>query len=640
MSLVIDKQTRDLINELNKTKQDILKIKASINKILNKSTSLVATGSFGQEASNSHAALEGVQGSGPIHLSSNEITHLDFFNSTFAEQFDFKITSNGTVITGSLEKTNTGDLTMQFANSEYVVLDCTPAKTITITAGTDIAPVLRYYYVLQSAQTIITEGLSWPSAEHIKVARINVPSAAFIQTKNVYSNQNINNMNSLVAGDLSGMLVHLGHKIRESVGATYNSGLAGAAGAGEYLDVSGGTTVRFKMDAGVIIQMHHHAFNAVDTSASSVVLVRNFSGTNWNDISNIYDIVNDSLGATINNKYFNLMCIAIASKETDYVMINVPSGSYNTLANATEDKDMFDDLTIPLEFRGVATLICRMTIRKAASAWVVHQIDDLRGITPSSISGSTISGGYSDVDAIAAVEAEATLVLSGTITNPASNKGYATGTTGQFSMKHNGTNAFLLETSGSLFIGVTAANQDIFFDIRRNFQLRDLNDGSVTLLKLDSSGRTLTIGLAADLISTTINGSVLISAGSPNVPLIVRSIDNRSYIQIDDDATSGVIGVDNDAGNIIEISNFAGNLDFWIDFDDSSGHFKGAVVIATDLNITAGDIIMGGTGSDDEALQLPYLTQAPATLVNGKMWMEADGLHIYYNGAEKLVAGV
>ena len=36
----------------------------------------------------------------------------------------------------------------------------------------------------------------------------------------------------------------------------------------------------------------------------------------------------------------------------------------------------------------------------------------------------------------------------------------------------------------------------------------------------------------------------------------------------------------------------------------------------------------------------PYLTGAPSDLVNGMEWMEADGKHIYYNGAEKLVAGV
>jgi len=38
-------------------------------------------------------------------------------------------------------------------------------------------------------------------------------------------------------------------------------------------------------------------------------------------------------------------------------------------------------------------------------------------------------------------------------------------------------------------------------------------------------------------------------------------------------------------------------------------------------------------------LQIPYLAGAPATLTNGMIWMEADGLHLYYNNAEKVVAG-
>lgn len=59
-----------------------------------------------------------------------------------------------------------------------------------------------------------------------------------------------------------------------------------------------------------------------------------------------------------------------------------------------------------------------------------------------------------------------------------------------------------------------------------------------------------------------------------------------------------------------------------------------------DVNIAAGSFIMDGSGTDDEALQLPYLTAAPATLANGMMWMESDGQHLYYNNAEKIVAGV
>ncbi len=68
---------------------------------------------------------------------------------------------------------------------------------------------------------------------------------------------------------------------------------------------------------------------------------------------------------------------------------------------------------------------------------------------------------------------------------------------------------------------------------------------------------------------------------------------------------------------------------------DGDSDNKNAMVL-----IPAADFLMGGTTTDDEKLQLPYLTQAPATLANGMMWMENDGLHIYYNGAEKIVAGI
>jgi len=35
---------------------------------------------------------------------------------------------------------------------------------------------------------------------------------------------------------------------------------------------------------------------------------------------------------------------------------------------------------------------------------------------------------------------------------------------------------------------------------------------------------------------------------------------------------------------------------------------------------------------------LPYLAGIPADVANGAVWMESDGLHVYYNGAEKTVS--
>ena len=51
----------------------------------------------------------------------------------------------------------------------------------------------------------------------------------------------------------------------------------------------------------------------------------------------------------------------------------------------------------------------------------------------------------------------------------------------------------------------------------------------------------------------------------------------------------------------------------------------------------------GATGMEIQGtgiLRLPYITAAPGTPVNGMIWMESDGLHIYYNNTEKVVAGV
>lgn len=99
------------------------------------------------------------------------------------------------------------------------------------------------------------------------------------------------------------------------------------------------------------------------------------------------------------------------------------------------------------------------------------------------------------------------------------------------------------------------------------------------------------------------------------------------------------------------------NIGFLLDDDGSSTYWKtstrnsvyievpsGTVLLqltSTALNIrSTKDLLMNSTGAVDARLKLPYLTGVPASADNGSIWMEADGLHIYYNGSEKVVAGV
>jgi hypothetical protein len=55
------------------------------------------------------------------------------------------------------------------------------------------------------------------------------------------------------------------------------------------------------------------------------------------------------------------------------------------------------------------------------------------------------------------------------------------------------------------------------------------------------------------------------------------------------------------------------------------------------LTVTAGNLLMNGSGSDDERLRVPYLTGVPTSVDNGSIWIESDGVHAYYNGTEKIL---
>ena len=70
----------------------------------------------------------------------------------------------------------------------------------------------------------------------------------------------------------------------------------------------------------------------------------------------------------------------------------------------------------------------------------------------------------------------------------------------------------------------------------------------------------------------------------------------------------------------------------------------GTATVQHEFNMGTGDVDLckqgGGLKVSNGYVQLPYLGSAPASPANGMIWMESDGLHLYYAGAEKLVAGV
>jgi hypothetical protein len=326
-----------------------------------------------------------------------------FFNGSFAETFNATVTSNGTIITMSLEQSGTGDLTMQFSDGD-TVLDCTPAATIVLTAGTDSSPQVNYIYIPQSTKVLTKSTSDWPSAEHIKVSYFLVPSATFVQSYGCYVNQNWND--HLTGTDSQGHMSHIAQKVR-SLGATWYSGISANGATASYFTISASNT-EWISTSGVVFQMHPHAFPAVDTSGGDTLLVKNWSGDAYHEISDLFSIIDDSTGSSIsNNRYFNLVFWGVANKsgEQEWVIVNLPSGSYVLQSDAANDVSGYDDYTIPREFNiesSTGFMICRATFQMG-STWTHVDTVDLRGSIIATAGGSSINdhgglGGLTDDD--------------------------------------------------------------------------------------------------------------------------------------------------------------------------------------------------------------------------------------------------
>ena len=344
--------------------------------------------------------------SGNLDMSGNNLANtpiLGFFNGTFQETFNALVTSDGTTVTMSLEQAGGGDLTMQFSDG-ISTLDCTPADTIVLNTGFDNNPQTNYVYLPQSTKVLTVDNNDWPDTEHIKVSYFLLPSAGFVQSGGAYVNQNWND--HLKGANNQGHLSHLTEKIRR-LGSSYLNGVAPNGGSTSYYTI-GASSVDFISTSGNVFQLHKQAFDVIDTSAGDKLLVKNWNGASYYQISNIFEITEDSTGTTINNnKYFTLIYWGIANKGGEYrtIAINLPGGFYNLQSDAENDVLGYNDYTIPSEFSIYASagfLICASTFQMGTT-WSHVSTVDLRGKTSDTAGGASINdhgglGGLLDDD--------------------------------------------------------------------------------------------------------------------------------------------------------------------------------------------------------------------------------------------------
>ncbi len=323
-------------------------------------------------------------------------TIINFWNGVFRESFDFTVDATGGVITGTLVPTNGHpDMTMIFSDG-FTMLDTDPGATIVLTAGTATVPQSNFVYIPKSTKVLTVSTSDWPSAEHIKIAQVELLTAAITEGDiGALRNQNWNDHvedTNLFQGHLS----HIGEKLRQFE-AQWDSG---AAGTCTIVDTSP-DDVYVSCTSGVIYQLHKQSFPALDSQTGDNVHIVNHNTTPYVEVTNLNTIVNDSAGVSLANRSFSFVLWGVQNKvnEPSHLMINLPTNSYqkNLYDQAISDASNYSVYSIPKKFQGVGFLIARFTYQLESNGtdWTLRDTEDLRGKIPNSTAGG--GGGGSGV---------------------------------------------------------------------------------------------------------------------------------------------------------------------------------------------------------------------------------------------------
>lgn len=311
---------------------------------------------------------------------------IGIFNGMIIEHITTVLSSNGSTILFTIEADGGGDLTV-FFSSGYVTIDTTPALAITLTAGSDTSPTENFIYVLESTGlvTVSTSGFPAAGIEFAHIATVVVQSAGTVQTDGGLSNHAHSNPAFFDFGHLQ----HISEWIREQH-STYESGIA------QTFTINSGPspdTVFLDTTAGFAFQLHSWDVPAFDMSgATDVLYVVNDPVTPYLQVTDIADIVTDSLGGSLLGRYYTLVFWVSVSQNTaeSKFFVTLPGGSYNQETLAIADSSRFANFQIPIDFQGAAILVAEWILRQQAAGGGTHTSIleiDLRGQFPSTAAG-------------------------------------------------------------------------------------------------------------------------------------------------------------------------------------------------------------------------------------------------------------
>lgn len=292
------------------------------------------------------------------------------------------VTSNGTTVTASVEKTGTGDLRLLFSDGDYT-FDATPAATVALTAGTTSSPTLNYIYILQSNKTLTKSTTGWPAAEHVALGTVLVQSAASVQTEGAYA---VNVFESSALGaSYNGKIEELtkwnrSQPARWVSGITVTPTITFSGGADDDIDLA--TT------SGVVLKGRELAVSALDTAGSDFMYLTNSSAAAYTKVGTLATTLktNASGGSIANNQYASIFVWLSVGEtaSTNKIMVNLPTGFYAIEKEAIADTKGYTVFTVPAALRTNAVPLARFVFKYDTSSggtWTLISTYDLRGRT-------------------------------------------------------------------------------------------------------------------------------------------------------------------------------------------------------------------------------------------------------------------
>ena len=334
---------------------------------------------------------EGILYVEPIVLN-NTSDGLKFFNGAILESHHIVTESDGTNVSVAIHNSDeVSNLSIMF-DAEFNVFDA--PSSVNITPGTDELPIRNFVYIPKSTNLLTANTTGFPTTEqYAPVADIMCQSAISVQVGGAYK---VHAWTDHLSDSVKqGHLAHINEWIRNRP-AQWKSGSILTPSLVEGVS---GVILDLSFTQGIVYQLHKHAVKAFDTSISDVVFVINDSVTKYNSIPNLNSVGLglDSLGGTLNNKYYNVVLWATVSEDLKdcQLMLNLPNGSYSNASSALADLNNTANFDIPQEYLGVGFLHTQLVLKNGSSVIeiVVGGTKDLRGKVIGGGGSSTSGGG-------------------------------------------------------------------------------------------------------------------------------------------------------------------------------------------------------------------------------------------------------